>query len=302
MNVHMANQHYGKIGDVWKHLPLAHTVKSLAPKLYMETHAGNATYELTHSPERDFGVYRFLAGADKSKPASQSAYLDIVRHFASQSQPLYPGSPAIALRTLGAEARYLFCDTDARSLSNIRDFARFADVPETHVECASADGVPAVLERAWQLSEAQLAECFVMVDPCGGDLPFADNPARTQAPAPIDAFCQLADVGVPAMFWYGLDGVDHRSQCWDRIRKSIDQFLPDPSLADLWTGEIYLGIFESKDYRGVGMRGCGVLLANVPPSVVMGCEMLGEAMADIYRGAKLPDGGDGSIRYASFAF
>jgi hypothetical protein len=53
----MANIHYGNIGDVWKHLPLAEILSMEAPNTYWESHAGSSQYPLTHSAERDYGVF-----------------------------------------------------------------------------------------------------------------------------------------------------------------------------------------------------------------------------------------------------
>ncbi len=38
----MANRHFGRIGDVWKHLPLAEILLLETPRRYWETHAGSA--------------------------------------------------------------------------------------------------------------------------------------------------------------------------------------------------------------------------------------------------------------------
>ena len=299
----MANQHFGKIGDIWKHLPLATILSRLRPRFYWETHAGSATYELTHSWERDFGVFHFLDRAGAVKATRDSAYMGVLREFTGKTPPQCPGSPAIAMKLLGDSAKYLFCDIDGQSLQTIRDTAGGLGVTPEHLECIQADGVTTILQRSTTVEKGDLSKCFVHIDACAGDDPFGDSPARREAPAPIDAFCKLAERGFPCMFWYGLDGIQHRGECWDRMRKAIDAYLPEPSLADLWSAEIYLGIFESKDYaENPGVRGCGILLANVPASVLIDCEDLGAALEQVYQGAKLPGGADGSIRYASFAF
>ena len=56
----MANRHFGKIGDVWKHRPLAEILNIGTPRRYWESHAEAARYPLTHSHERDYGIYHFL--------------------------------------------------------------------------------------------------------------------------------------------------------------------------------------------------------------------------------------------------
>jgi hypothetical protein len=56
----MANVHYARIGDVWKHLPLAEVLTIERPGRYWESHAGSSSYPLTRSPQRDYGVFLFL--------------------------------------------------------------------------------------------------------------------------------------------------------------------------------------------------------------------------------------------------
>jgi len=51
----VANRHYAKIADVWKHLPLTELLAVERPTRYLESHAGSAQYPLTASPERDYG-------------------------------------------------------------------------------------------------------------------------------------------------------------------------------------------------------------------------------------------------------
>ncbi len=62
----MANVHYARIGDVWKHLPLAEILSAERPGRYWESHAGSSTYPLTRSPERDYGVFLFLEREGRS--------------------------------------------------------------------------------------------------------------------------------------------------------------------------------------------------------------------------------------------
>lgn len=70
----VANRHYAKIADVWKHLPLAELLAVQPPTLYLESHAGSALYPLTASPERDYGVRWFLDHAEASPATANCAY------------------------------------------------------------------------------------------------------------------------------------------------------------------------------------------------------------------------------------
>ena len=70
----MANVHYAKIGDVWKHLPLAEVLEIGAPRRYLESHAGSASYPLTPSAESSYSVLHFLSQAALSPVLDGSAY------------------------------------------------------------------------------------------------------------------------------------------------------------------------------------------------------------------------------------
>lgn len=56
----MANRHFAKLADVWKHLPFVEVLSIERPSSYWESHAGNATYEMVDDAERRYGVLRFL--------------------------------------------------------------------------------------------------------------------------------------------------------------------------------------------------------------------------------------------------
>ncbi len=55
----MANIHFGRVSDLWRNLPLAEIIAIEQPHHLWETHVGSAQYSLSHSYERDYGVYYF---------------------------------------------------------------------------------------------------------------------------------------------------------------------------------------------------------------------------------------------------
>jgi 23S rRNA A2030 N6-methylase RlmJ len=111
----MANHHYGRIGDIWKHLPLAEILEIEQPAEYWESHGGSARYPLTHSWQRDFGVFYFLAHAAKSEALNASRY----RKVLAECGDFYPGSSEIAKRVLGPDTAFLLCDTDPESVRSL---------------------------------------------------------------------------------------------------------------------------------------------------------------------------------------
>jgi 23S rRNA (adenine2030-N6)-methyltransferase len=119
----MANVHYGKIGDIWKHLPLAEILARESPSRYWESHAGSSHYALTHSPERDYGIFYFARHASQLEVLNQAVYTQLLRgHERNGELSLYPGSPLLAMTVLQPHrSTFVFCDTDPASLSTIRD-------------------------------------------------------------------------------------------------------------------------------------------------------------------------------------
>ncbi len=51
----MANHHFGKFADTWKHLVVNEVLADLRPTRYAETHAGSATYPMIADAEREYG-------------------------------------------------------------------------------------------------------------------------------------------------------------------------------------------------------------------------------------------------------
>src|SRR3712207_7085743 len=102
----MANVHYARIGDVWKHLPLAEVLGIERPGRYWESYAGSSSYPLTRSPERDYGAFAFLERAARPLGLGGSAYGRLLARLAAGGVPTYPGSPRRSEeRRVGKECR-----------------------------------------------------------------------------------------------------------------------------------------------------------------------------------------------------
>ena len=102
--------HAGNFADVHKHVTLLALLKSLKKKdkglLYLDTHAGRGSYDLsTPSAEARAGIGRFLPAAHEA--AELRAYAAVVQHWRRRSaRPHgYPGSPLIAVGELRPQDR-----------------------------------------------------------------------------------------------------------------------------------------------------------------------------------------------------
>src|SRR6266851_2245258 len=87
----MANRHFGKLSDVWKHAALAEVLEREAPLRYAETHAGSGAYPIVQDGERQFGILRFLDVAARCEVLARCRY----RAVAAACLDLPAGKPGL---------------------------------------------------------------------------------------------------------------------------------------------------------------------------------------------------------------
>jgi 23S rRNA A2030 N6-methylase RlmJ len=282
----MANVHYARIGDVWKHLPLAEVLSIERPARYWESHAGSSSYPLTHSPQRDYGAFAFLAQAARSPGLEGSAYWRLLSRHVGGEAPTYPGSPLIAMEVLsGARGHFVFCDLDAASLANIAEDARALEMPPGRVRLAEGDGVPTLGAELDELADDEAAGTFLLVDPYR---PLEPGPGGE---TPLGLFARAAERGVGCMLWYGFDARSERAAL-------LDAFLREGVGGGAWYGEVSL---RAEDLSEVGfdpgVLGCGIVVRNLGQEALGACGRLGEELASAYAGARLPNGQDGALGF-----
>jgi 23S rRNA (adenine2030-N6)-methyltransferase len=282
----MANVHYARIGDVWKHLPLAEVLSIERPSRYWESHAGSSTYPLTRSPERDYGVFLFLERAGRSSALKGSAYRRLLDpRERGRTPPTYPGSPLIAMELLGgAGGRFVFCDLDDASLSNIAEDARALGLPAGRVRLVQGDGVSILDGELARLTEDDVAGTFLHVDP------YRPLEPGRGGETPLRHFARAAERGVGCMLWYGFDATSDRAIVLDALRERI--------AGRAWYGEVSL---RAEDLSEVGfdpgVLGCGVVMCNVSQEALAACGRLGKGLAHAYADARLPNGRDGALEF-----
>jgi 23S rRNA A2030 N6-methylase RlmJ len=287
----MANVHYARIGDVWKHLPLAEVLSIERPGRYWESHAGSSTYPLTRSPERDYGVFYFLEHANLSSALKSSAYRRLFDpRERGRTPPTYPGSPLIAMELLGgAGGRFVFCDIDGASLANITEDARALGIPSGRVRLVHGDGIPALKEELAGLAEEGASGTFLHVDP------YRPLEPEHGGKSPLGLYVRAAERGVGCMLWYGFDTRDARAIVPDALRERIE--------GRAWYGEVCL---HAEDLSEVGfdpgVLGCGVVVCNVGQEALAACSRLGEGLASAYACARLPNGRDGALEFEEGTF
>ena len=276
----MANRHFGKFADVWKHLVLDEVVAGIRPGGYAETHAGAAAYPLLEDPERHYGVLGFLDGLAESPALSRSKFARVVSRFAGNEPRLYPGSALQVMTLLGDACSYLLCDVDPVSTADLRAWADRLGLSRCQV--LQQDGMAAVPE--WLSGRGNVV---VHVDPFD---PFAhENDSRSA----VELAADVAEAGHSLVYWYGFDRPSERTWAFAEIGSR--------SRATLWCGDVLVSSYDHPPDDGdLGQAttpgtGCGIVLANVPSDVTAACEHVGRELVEHYAGKALPNGERGQL-------
>ena len=227
----MANPHFGNIGDVWKHMPLATMLAAERPGRYWESHSGAAKYVLSTSPARNYGILFFLKNVSRSQVLRSSAYNRTLEELEEMngSVPCYPGSPLFALMLLRGRAEsFIFCDTDTSCLESISDCAEWLGVNDRRITCVNADGMSALRDEIGRSSGSDLLDTFVFIDP------FTPFDGLETGSSPLDLFCLAAQAGARTVMWYGFRKGEERTRCWDHLLKTLQYYGIDSSSTVLW--------------------------------------------------------------------
>jgi 23S rRNA A2030 N6-methylase RlmJ len=275
----VANRHFGKVADVWKHLALLEVLARERPVGYAETHAGSAVYPMVDDPERRFGIRHFLDTAPNFPALAHSRYRLRVAPFVDGG--CYPGSSVLAMVELGSAVDYLLCDLDPVSTRDLRSWSSRLRIPACEV--AEADGMTATLD--WVRN--QRGHLFAHIDP------FDPHLRSDNGPSALECATQLAEQGVGVVYWYGFDGPDQTAWAYDRLAAAVPR--------RVWCGDVLV-----VDDTGAGRpgdlgvatsagTGFGVVLVNVSEETERACQNLAEALGDAYSGVTLPDGTRGGI-------
>lgn len=283
----MANRHFGKLADVWKHLVLAEVLTVDLPRQFCDTHAGHACYAMTSDAERRYGVLGFMEAAVDDVVLNRSAYFRLlVGHRGGMGElSNYPAGPMLAMLELGAGSEYLFCDLDPESCANIREVALRLGL-ESMVRVVEGDGITAVREAVGEQASGML----VYTDP------FEHRSAAPGGLSALGLAREAAERGAAVVYWYGYNRADQRRWIFDLLRASA------PTIG-WWCGDLMVSA-PNADMRNGDLgaatspgTGFGIVCTNVSTEALQRCCDLGWALSDAYRGRVLPDGSDGSIDF-----
>jgi hypothetical protein len=279
----MTNRHFGKLADVWKHAALAEVLEREPPRRYAETHAGSGAYPIVDDGERQFGALRFLNVAAGFEVLARSRYRAAAAAWLN-GRGLYPGSALLAMTVLGDASSYLLCDLDPGSAADLRRWAR--ELSLHGCEVVQADGMAAV--AAW-LDRHAGEPALVHIDPFDPD---ARGPGGYSA---LELAARVANSGASLVYWYGYDQAAGQAWAYPRLTAQ--------TRAPLWCGDVMVtGTSSTAGDLGRATTpgtGFGVILANVQTGTAAACTAVGNALADAYAGALLPDGSRGNLIFTT---
>jgi 23S rRNA (adenine2030-N6)-methyltransferase len=288
------NRYYGNIGDVWKHLVLAELLALEPPKHYWETHAGSASYPLTHSPDRDYGVYRFIERAGSVPELAESRYAAELRRLAADgvAPASFPGSALLAMRMLGKDAEYLLCDLDPESVASLNAAAAELGLREKDV-VREADGMTTVVDEARKL-KGESEGVVVTIDPFQ---PFEIAGGISA----LELAAGLIEDDFKVLYWYGYDTPEQRSYPMGVLREYARE-----AGTSVWCGDLMLVAAAGQSEQEVEQllagaegpgAGCGVVCGNFSQASLDRCARLGEAVAKAWEDARLPNGSPGALEF-----
>jgi 23S rRNA (adenine2030-N6)-methyltransferase len=190
--------HAGNVGDVWKHCALVEVLRlaaAAAPSVaYVESHAGEGSYELGPTGEWTEGVGRLWTTSEfAARDDAAGRYVPLCRRLGSGTDrpTRYPGSPQLARAVLGPAAPLILRESDAAAYERL--VAAMGADP--HVEIAREDGL-ATLPEVVRATERRAGAVVVLIDP-----PYSRKADWTQVP---DALVRAATASARAclLLWY----------------------------------------------------------------------------------------------------
>jgi len=293
----MPYAHYGRIGDVWKHLPLCSILSIEKPRRYIETNSAGATYSLGETPEQKFGIYYFYDHAGESPVLLRSPYLRLLRKHNAQTSnksffPLrsYLGSPGLAMNLLkDTSEEFIFFDIERLALESIRDYAgRIGLLPKIRI--CEEDSVSGV----YRLLDSLGKDDFIHFDPYSL---FESHPSGLSY---WDVFQEAARRGIKGMLWYAFFTEREKRALAERFRRGAAEAGPNSRFHAV---EVFLDIIRPDTVIvNPGVVGCGVLMFNLSPESHKAVDELSDALILIYEKSVVFGAHPGKLRSNVLSF
>lgn len=261
--------HAGNFGDVLKHALLVPLVRAMQRKeksfLFLDTHAGIGTYDLTSSradrtAEHVDGIGRLWSREDL--PKSLCEYVQIVRDFneghggGNETIRYYPGSPMVAAGLLRPQDRIALSELHGDDFLSLRE-----NMQGTHGQ-VSAQQIDAYSALKAYLPPPE-KRALVLIDP-----PYENHNETSLLHAGLATALERFRSGVYAI-WYPIK--DHAG-C-EAFRSMMDSLPLPPALA--------VELTVRSDAMANRLNGSGLLILNPPWKIEADLVSVAESLRQI---------------------
>lgn len=238
--------HAGNFADVVKHLALtrllSYMVSKDKPMFYLETHSGKGLYDLHDKQALKTGEARqgieLLWAQRKQLPSVFSPYLQQIEQLNKDDiLRYYPGSPSLALHTLRAQDRLVFCELHPGEFECLQQLPRLGK----RAIYNNSDGLDSLKSTLPPIERRGL----IFLDPS-----YEIKTEYRQIPELLKAAYQRFETGVYCL-WYPL--VDNK------LHGQLLRGLKNIDAKNTLRVEFYL-----TGANKAGMTGCGLWIINPP--------------------------------------
>ncbi|MBI4469411.1 MAG: hypothetical protein HY650_08840 [Acidobacteria bacterium] len=285
----MSYRHFARFGDIWKHLPLCTFLSIEQPRRYIDTNSAYPAYELSQTPEQEYGIGHFSRNVGRELVLESSAYWRILYSLPENRTGItrYLGSPGLALRALGGvAAEFVFFDIESECLLAIAAHSRELGI-EDRVRCLNQDS----LDGLQHLIPTLDPDDFLFIDP------YSAIEAQDHGRTYLDHYVEAMRHGAKGMLWYGYQTSGQRREMHRRFHLR-QQETPATSLNGF---ELTLGLMGEKPAPvNPGIMGCGILTGNLSAYSLDLAQQMAQALTRFYDGSTLFDRYPGDLILESF--
>jgi 23S rRNA (adenine2030-N6)-methyltransferase len=269
----MGYKHFGKIGDIWKHLPLCDIVKIEDFSTYVETNSAYFDYKIENSPEQEYGIGLFIKKSERIEELKKSTYYRLIKPYYDKNR--YLGS---------CGQKYIFFDLDPEAIKSINDSV--ADLGLSNkVETKLMDSVTGFINLLPLLN----TKTFVHIDP------YLIGQPNENGDSHIDGFIKASAMGIKCFLWYGFSTIREKNEVNNLINSKIKSL----STTKLTCDELILNEIQEDVIKiNPGILGCGILTSNLSQESVKILKDYASLLVKIYNDSRF-NGKSGALYHAS---
>jgi len=267
----MAYRHFGKIGDIWKHLPLCEVIQNEDITTYVETNSAYFDYKLTHTEEQNYGIGWLINKSEHFSALKKSEYYRLIKPYYEKNK--YLGSCALAIHLIqNIPDKYIFFDLDEDALKSIEKSVEKLELSHK-VETINMDSATGLIELIPKLNN----QTFIHIDPYMVYQPNKDGYSY------LDGFIKASRKGSKCFLWYGFDTLKQKKEINDKLILQINEADGLNTSCD----ELILKEIEENAVKiNPGVLGCGILTSNLTDKSMQIIKDYASLLVQVYRDSK----------------